>query len=146
MAQWGTRYIGVTYHVDKDEPLVAGKVYEEKFHTAIDVPDNLELPLIKEILKAKLPDGCEPTYVYVKRSSGIFQWYQRTASPVTAGAVFMILLACAIIVLAVGLTLVSLSRVEGLPATLALPTIGISAVLIIIVLVIIVLPALRRKP
>jgi len=146
MAMWGMYYLGFYHPMTEKDPLVAGKIYEARYTTPIDIPDNLELPLVKELIKYR-EHGAQPTFVYVKRRTVIVQWYQHTASPVSAGAVIVGLIALAVIVLAIGLTLVSISRVEGIPATLGIPAglimSGFGILLIILVLVLIVLPALR---
>jgi len=149
MATWGTYYLGFRFPMHTEESLVAGKIYEGRFTTPIDIPDNLELPLIRELIKYR-EHGAEPTFVYCKRRTVIVQWYQRTASPVTAGAVIMGLALLAIVVLAVALTLISLSRVEGIPAIFGIPTslimLGVGFILIVMLMVLIVLPAIRRPP
>jgi hypothetical protein len=148
MAMWGVYYLGVYYPMRKEDTLVAGKIYEARYTTPIDIPDNLELSLIRELIKYR-EHGAEPTFVYVKRRTVIVQWYQRTASPISAGAIIMGLALLAIIILAVALTLVSISRVEGIPATFGIPASlilsGFGFLMIIMVLVLIVLPAIRGR-
>jgi len=150
MAMWGTYYLGWRFPVAKDEELVAGKIYEGVFTTPIDIPDNLELPLIRELLKLKLREPtARTTFVYVKRRTVIVQWYQTSASPISAGAVIAILVGLALLVILAGLTLLVLSRVEsiltmlGTPATLMIT--GMGFILLLILLVAIVLPAIRRR-
>jgi hypothetical protein len=148
MATWGTYYLGFRYPISKEQPLEADKIYEGRFTSPIDIPDNLELPLIRELMKLKLEEpSAETTFIYVKRRTVIVQWYQRTASPISAGAIFVVLVGLALLVLAVGLTLVSLSKVEGIPATFGIPTSlilsGFGFLMIIMIMVLIILPAIR---
>jgi hypothetical protein len=150
MAMWGQYYVGIRYPMREEDTLVAGKIYEARYTTPIDIPDNLELPLIRELIKYR-EHGAEPTFVYVKRRTVIVQWYQRMASPITAWAVVTGLALLAVAILAFALMMVSISRVEGIPATFGIPTslimAGFGFLMIILVLVLIVLPVLRApKP
>jgi len=144
VAEWGTKIVGLSIPVKSEDELTAGKVYQADFSTPIDIPDALEAPLITELCKLRdKVAGSETTYVYVSGRAVTVQWKQVTASPISAGAVVVALLALAIIVLAVALALVSLSRVEGVPATSYI-WIFVGAVILIIILVF-VMPRLKKK-
>lgn len=148
MATWGQYFVGSRSPITREETVVAGKVYEARYRTLIDLPDNLELPLIRKFIKYR-EHGAEPTYVYCKRRTVMVQWYQRTASPVSAGVIILGLLTLAIVVLAIALTLVSISRVDpmfpfGIPTSLIMA--GFGFLIIIIVLVLVVLPVIRKPP
>ena len=144
MIEWGTKIVGLSSPVKSEDELTAGKVYQADFSTPIDIPDALEAPLITELCKLRdKVAGSETTYVYVSGRAVTVQWKQVTASPISAGAVVVALLALAIIVLAVALALVSLSRVEGVPATSYI-WIFVGAVILIIILVF-VMPRLKKK-
>jgi len=145
VAEWGTKIVGLSIPVKSEDELTAGKVYQADFSTPIDIPDALEAPLITELCKLRdKVAGSETTYVYVSGRAVTVQWKQVTASPISAGAVVVALLALAIIVLAVALALVSLSRVEGVPATSYIWIFVVGAVIVVIILVF-VMPRLKKK-
>jgi len=144
LIEWGTKIVGLSSPVKEGDELTAGKVYQADFSTPIDVPDALEAPLITELCKLKdKVVGSETTYVYVSGRTIVVQWEQKSASPVTAGAVIFGLMALAVVVLAIALALVSISKVEGVPAGTLLG--GSTIVIILIVIfVLFVIPLLRR--
>lgn len=151
MPEWGTRYYGAVVPIKKDTVLVAGNRYQAEFKTPIDIPDAIEMPIIVQMRKLKdEAEGSETTYIYVKGRKILVQWYQRTASPITAGAVILGLMALSILVLAIGLVLVSIGRVVGAPAGSFLLGFG-AVIVLLLVLFLVILPAvgitkpLRRK-
>lgn len=149
MAEWGQYYWGFHFVQDPNAYVEAGKVYQSRLRATIPVPENIELAIIKEMWKYR-QHGAEPTYIYVKGGTVIVQWYQRTASPVTAAAIILGMMALALLIAVIGLVLVDITKVEGIPATLGLSssTIIIIAGIIILILVFVfmLLPAIRKKP
>jgi len=147
MATWGTYLVGFHTPMPEDQPVVAGKFYEARYISPIDIPDRLELPLIRELFKYR-EHGTEVTFVYCKRRTVIVQWYQITASPVSAGAIVAGLIAVAVIVIAVSLTLHYLASVGGLPEVLGMPATmimsGIGLFVVIILLLIMMIRVVRR--
>lgn len=144
MIEWGTKIVGLSSPVKSEDELTAGKVYQADFSTPIDIPDALEASVMTELCKLKdKVAGSETTYVYVSGRTIVVQWKQHSASPVTAGAVIFGLMALAVVVLAIALALVSISKVEGVPAGTLLGSTTI-VIILIVIFVLFVIPILRR--
>jgi len=143
MAVWGTRVVGIDIPVRETDELISGKTFEANFSTPVDIPDALEVPLITELYKLKdKVAGSDTSYVYAEGRTVTVQWKQYSASPIAAGTVILALIALAI-VLAIALALVSISKVEGLPAGTFLLVFG-GAIALILIIVMVVIPRLRR--
>ena len=143
MAEWGTKYYGITVPVKEEDEVVKGAMYEAKYETPVDIPDAIEAPLITEL--RKLSDrvtGQETTYMNVKGRSVTVQWRATTASPISVGTIIAALIVLAAI-LAIALALVSVGRVYGAPASTAI--IGGGFILVMFAILVFFMLITRRR-
>jgi len=97
MATWGVPAIGRYVKVSPEERIKRGVVYESRFRTEIDIPDEIELPLLTAF--RKLSDwvaGTETRYIYVKGRDVRIQWVSE-GSPALIETVITAIIAIAVL-------------------------------------------------
>jgi len=96
MASWGIRYIGIYKEVTQDDYVVPKSYYEAVFTTPVDVPDEIELELLKAFRSlSDQVSGQRTNYIYVKGRTVVVQWYAEHASPLSIGTVITAIVAIA---------------------------------------------------
>lgn len=82
MAVWGRRALGRYVPAKTTDEVVAERIYESRYETAVDIPDAIELPLLTAFRGiGDQVSGTETTYISVKGRNVVVQWKSRTASP-----------------------------------------------------------------
>jgi len=97
MATWGIPAIGRYVKVSPEELVKRRIVYEGRFETRIDIPDEIELPLLTAF--RRLSDwvaGTETRYVYVKGRDVRIQWVVK-GSPISISTVVAAILAIGVL-------------------------------------------------
>ena len=121
VAVWGMRAIGRYVEVSEDAEIEHGATYEMRYTTPIDIPDNLEMPIIQAL--RSLHDyisGTQTTYIYVGGTTIIIQW-KAVSTPISLSVV-----AYGIIAILAGLAVTAaLTRVYQIVSFLGSDTINL---------------------